>query len=126
MRRQYHFRPNGDAYDAWDVRHLIELAAALPVTEVAVSSIAELDTPYWFGADGGPVTVRILVRHMELVGAADCSFPVILAASGQVMDGMHRIARCLLEGRPTVPAVRFAVDPPPDHVHVRPDDLDYD
>ena len=29
---------------------------------------------------------------------ADLSFPVILAAEGRVMDGMHRIAKALLLG----------------------------
>lgn len=51
---------------------------------------------------------------------------MILGADGRVMDGMHRIARALLEGRTTVPAVRFPVHPEPDHRGVHPDDLPYD
>lgn len=126
MRKQYSFLPSEDGYDAWDVDHLVELARGLPVAEVPLTSIADLDTPYWFGDDQGPMTVRIVVRHMQLVNEADLAYPVILGSDGRVMDGMHRIARCLLEGRATVAAVRFEVQPPPDHRNVRPSDLTYD
>jgi hypothetical protein len=123
MRRQYYFRPTDDGYDAWDVEHLIEQSKDLPRIEVPLDSIAELDTVYWFGADGSPMTVRILVRHLQLVNDVDPAYPVILAADGQLMDGMHRVARALLEGRPTVTAVRFAQQPKPDHRDVRPEEL---
>ena len=42
------------------------------------------------------------------------------------MDGMHRVARALLDGRATLPAVRFAVQPRPDFVDCRPSELPYD
>lgn len=126
MRKQYYFRPSENGFDAWDVDHLIELSAGLPVEEVPLTSIRELDTVHWFGADGAPYTVRVLVRHMELVNQTDLAFPVILGTEGQVMDGMHRVARCLLEGRRTVPAVQFVVQPEPNYRNVRPEDLQYD
>jgi hypothetical protein len=44
MRKQYYFRPSDDGYDAWDVDHLIEASANLPVEEVPLRSIRELDT----------------------------------------------------------------------------------
>lgn len=126
MRKQYYFRPSEDGFDAWDVEHLIELSAGLPVVEVPLTSIRELDSVHWFGADGAPYTVRVMVRHMELVNQTDLAFPIILGTEGQVMDGMHRVARCLLEGREAVAAVRFVVQPEPDHRNIRPEDLPYD
>jgi hypothetical protein len=63
---------------------------------------------------------------MELVNEVDLSYPVILGTEGQVMDGMHRVARCLLEGRETVAAVQFNEQPEPDHKNVQPEDLPYD
>jgi hypothetical protein len=60
-----------------------------------------------------------------LIQAVDPSYLVILGSDGRVMDGMHRIARAMLEGRPTISAVRFEVDPEPDHRNCRPDDLPY-
>ena len=126
MRKQYFFRPSDHGFDAWDIHHLIELSAKLPVKEVELSSITEIDSLYWFDADGTSATVRTLVRHMELVNAADISYPVILGAHGQVMDGMHRIARSLLEGRTTIRAVQFDEQPEPDYTNVTPDQLSYD
>lgn len=126
MRKQYYFRPSDIDFDAWDVDHLIELSANLPVKEVPLTSIRELDTVHWFGADGAPYTVRVLVRHMELVNRADLVYPVILGTVGQMMDGMHRVARCLLDGRATVAAVQFVEQPDPDHKNVRPEDVPYD
>jgi hypothetical protein len=126
VRKQYYFQPSEVGFDAWDVNHLIELSASLPVNEVPLTSIRELDTVFWFGADGSPATVRILVRHMQLVSDVDPSYPVILGSEGEVMDGMHRVARGLLEGRTTVAATRFLIQPEPDFRNIRPDDLSYD
>jgi hypothetical protein len=126
VRKHYYFRPNGDRFDAWDVERLVELASDLPVLDIALSSIEEIDSVYWMGADGSPPTVRILVRHMELVNGADLSFPVIIGADGRVMDGMHRVAKSMLLGKAKVRAVRFDEQPRPDHVGVRPEDLPFD
>jgi elongation factor P hydroxylase len=126
MRKQYFFKPTERGFDAWDVHRLIELSAVLPVQQISLEDIHELDTAYWFGADGEPATVRMLVRHMELAQQVDLRYPVILGAEGQLMDGMHRVARALLEGRATVSAVRFSVQPEPDFRNVRPEDLEYD
>jgi hypothetical protein len=126
VREQYYFRPRGEALDAWDIDRLLELSADLPVKDVPLTSIAEIDSVYWFGADGSSATVRILVRHMELVNAAELSYPVILGADGLVMDGMYRIAKSLLQRRPTVRAVQFEEQPSPDHTSVSPEELPYD
>jgi hypothetical protein len=126
MRKQYYFRPSDHGFDAWDVDHLIEVSAGLPVKEVPLRSIRELDTVHWFGADGSATTVRVLVRHMELVNEVDLAYPIILGTEGQVMDGMHRVARCLLEGRSVDSAVQFVDQPAPDHRNIRPEDLPYD
>jgi hypothetical protein len=41
------------------------------------------------------------------------------------MDGMHRIARAMLEGRTEVSAVRFPALPEPDYRDCRAEDLPY-
>ncbi len=123
MRKHYYFRPNSDRFDAWDVDRLIELSSDLPVFDIPLDSLHEIDSVYWIGADGSAPTVRILVRHMELVNGADLSYPVIIGADGLIMDGMHRVAKALLVGIPTVRAVRFAEQPLPNHVGIRPGDL---
>ena len=47
MRKQYHFWPGQHGLDAWDVDRLIRLSADLPVVDVPLDVIWELDTPYW-------------------------------------------------------------------------------
>ena len=124
MRKQYSFRPGPAGLDAWDVDRLIEASAHLPVEDVAVDSIPEVDTDYWFAFGPAP-TVRRIIDQVRLIRDVDCSYPIILGADGRVMDGMHRIARAILEGRPTIRAVRFVTDPQPDYRNCAPGDLPY-
>ncbi len=39
------------------------------------------------------------------------------------MDGMHRVARALLDGHPAIAAKRLDTMPLPDYTDVQPDDL---
>lgn len=123
MRKQYYFRPSPEGLLAWDVDRLVELSRDFPRRRVPLDSIRELDEP-WAGDDGRP-TWRSLVEHMKLVSEADLAFPIILSASGAVMDGRHRIARAALEGRDEIEVVQFEQDPAPDYVGRGPDDLPY-
>ena len=125
MRKQYHFWPGESGVDAWDVDRLILLAGDLPVELVPLTEIHEIDSVYWFD-DWQRPTVRSIVEHWRLVQQADLAYPVILGPDGRVMDGMHRIARALLEDREAVEAVRLPVLPPADHLGCRPQDLPYD
>jgi len=125
VRKQYHFWPGERGLDAWDVDRLIELSSALPVREVALDSIDEIDSVYWFDDQIDRPTVRRVVEHLRLIEDVDLSHPIILGVDGRVMDGMHRIAKALLEGRSTISAVRFATHPDPDYRNCRPEDLPY-
>lgn len=126
VRKQYHFWPGDDGYDAWDVDRLITLSRNLPVREVALSSIWEVDTVYWFNDETDPPTVRRVVDHVHWIQEVDRSYPIILGYDGRVMDGMHRIARALLEGQETINAVQFEEPLQPDYQNCHPDDLPYD
>lgn len=126
MRKQYHLRPGEDGFDAWDVDRLIELTDGKEVNQVALAVIAEIDSVYWFGDSGEPATVRNVVEHIRLIRETDLSHPIILDADGRVMDGMHRIAKALLEGRTHIAAVQFDVHPEPDYRDCDPAGLPYD
>lgn len=125
MRKQYHFRPSANGFYAWDVHRLVELTRDLPVIQVDLSDIAELDEPFWFGAGTVP-TCRAVAEHARLIQETDLSFPIILSSNGRVMDGMHRVCKAFLNDYTTIAAVQFATDPSPDYVDVFPDDLPYD
>jgi hypothetical protein len=97
---------------AWHIETVWQAARDLPVEDVPVDTIREIDEDCWF--DGRPATVRAVVDHARRIEEADLELPIILAVDGQVLDGMHRVAKAVLRGRGTVPARRLAVDPEPD------------
>ena len=123
MRKQYYFRPSSQGLLAWDVDRLVQLSKSLPRKLVPLTEIQELDKP-WF-SEGEAASWRAMLEHVKLMDDADLSFPIILAASGAVMDGMHRVAKALREGRVEISAVQFVEDPTPDHVGRGPEDLPY-
>jgi hypothetical protein len=124
MRKQYYFRSSPNGLLAWDVDRLVRLSRGLPVRAVPLSEIRELDQAV-FGEEEAP-TWRSFAAHVKLVHETDLRYPIIRAADGAVMDGMHRVTKAVAEGRATIDAVQFAVDPDPDHVGCRPDELPYD
>jgi hypothetical protein len=105
------------------VDRLVRLSSHLQLKHVLLSEIRELDEE-WVSGEERP-TWRTLVSHMRLIEEADSGFPIILSASGAVMDGRHRIAKAALEGRDRIDAVQFDEDPPPDYVGLGPNDLPY-
>ena len=123
MRKQYYFRPSDRGLLAWDVDRLVQLSSHLPRKHLLLTDIRELDEE-WVSGEERP-TWRALVAHLRLIEQADLAFPIILSASGAVMDGRHRIAKALWQGRDRIDAVQFDEDPPPDHVGLEPDQLPY-
>ncbi len=97
MRRQYHFHLVGTDTYIWDVHCLVRLSRYLPIHEVLLSEIQELNEPYWF-PDKHPTTQQIIV-HFQLIQEADLAYPIILSADGRVMDGMQSC-----QGKITQPA----------------------
>lgn len=110
--RETHSRVVAGLREFWWTESLWAAAEGLPVVSVPIAKIAEFDQNCWFG--DRPPTCREVAEHARRIEAADLSHPVILNASGGLMDGGHRIARAWLDGRGEVNAVRFEADPPPD------------
>lgn len=124
MRKQYHFRQVGDDTYIWDVHRLVELSQDFPIHDVLLSDIKELNEAYWF-PNSHPTTQGI-IEHIQLIQAADLSYPIILSADGRVMDGMHRVAKAKLQNLFTIKAVKFQLTPEADFINIDENDLDYD
>jgi hypothetical protein len=118
------FRPSANGLDAWDVDDLIAASSGLPVREVAIDSIADVDTDFWFKFGPTP-TVRRIIDQVRLIQKVDLSYPIILGSDGRVMDGMHRIARAILDGHSIIKAVQFIAEPEPDYRDCSPEDIPY-
>jgi hypothetical protein len=123
VRKQYYFRPSAQGLLAWDVDRLIELTRNFTRKHVRITDLGELDRK-WSGDEEGQ-TWRGMIDHIRLIDHADLSFPIILAANGEVMDGRHRIAKAALANRETIECVQFEIDPPPDHIGKQPEELSY-
>ena len=102
---------------------MVELSRPLPRKYIPLTAIRELDEPW--ADDGEPMTWRAMVEHLKLIEEADLSFPIILAANGDIMDGRHRAAKAAWQGLTGIEAVQFERDPEPDHVGVTPEELPY-
>ena len=124
MRKQYHFRKVGEDTYIWDVDQLILQSSNLPVIQLCLGEIKELDEPYWF--PNHYPTTQELINHFQLVQQADLSYPIILCPEGRIMDGMHRVAKAKMTNLNAVKAVRFEVMPEPHFINVDEDDLSYD
>lgn len=103
-----HTQTHSDERGTWDVYKLWELSKDLPVTMRDPDSFPEMNDWSW----DEEINIKIFVEHMERVLEADLSFPIILDAEGNVMDGHHRLAKAALEGV-KVRVVQFEITPEP-------------
>lgn len=124
MRQQYYFLPSKNGFYAWDVDNLVRLSQALPIIDIELSNIEELDE--FFKENGNLLTYRSIAKHIKLVQDAELKYPIILSKTGRVMDGMHRVIKAVLLGHKVIKAVRFVEDLKPDYMDVQEDDLPYD
>ena len=50
---------------------------------------------------------------MKRIQNADLREPILLSAEGYVFDGLHRLARCALEGIQSIACQQFEINPEP-------------
>jgi hypothetical protein len=95
------------------VNRLWQLSKNLPIFEYEVASFNGFDQDVWFGNQQKP-TINNVLDHLKKIEKADFEYPIILSRDGIVLDGVHRICRAYLDGRKTISAVKFEIDPTPD------------
>ena len=125
MRKQYHFRKNGEDTFIWDVHRLIRLAQSFDVIDVPLGEIKELDEVFWFNHPPEPPTCRSVANHALLIQQTNLKYPVIMCPGGRIMDGMHRVCKALILGEKTIKVKKFDELPTPDFINVSADDLPY-
>jgi hypothetical protein len=62
----------------------------------------------------GPITEEELDEHLERIRIADLELPIILSANGDIMDGLHRLAKAILMHHESIKVIQFSMTPPPD------------
>ena len=106
---------DGNPLRYWYIDDLIERAQDLPIVQVNVHDLKEIDRVAWYGAAShhGRLTVRQVVDHIKRIQDADLTCPIILSAEGKLLDGFHRVAKAYQLGIDVLPAKRFLSDPTP-------------
>lgn len=94
----------------WIVANLVERAKSLTPFDLPLAAI------YAGSSVWEPVSSAYgLAQQMRRVLDVDTSHPIILDQEGFIMDGWHRVARALIDGKTTIKAVRFDETPPHDY-----------
>lgn len=100
----------------WYIERLQKISADLPKRRVPLDSLSDLDQNLWFNTYGEIPTCRAVAMHAKRIFDADLQYPVILSPDGEVMDGMHRVAKAWILGSTDILVVQFDEMPPPDEV----------
>lgn len=103
----------GNQVYTWYTERLWKLAADLPVFDFEVATFNCFEEDIWFGGVHKP-TVNKVLEHYRKIANATFEYPIIFSQDGSIFDGAHRICRAHLDGRKSIPAVRFTQDPEPD------------
>lgn len=114
MKRRY-TEGNDEIRHIWDVERIWKLAEDIQAIEIPIDKIDGIDSVTWFNEQAQP-TIRSIAKHAKRIIEADTSYPPILTDSYRVFDGMHRIAKHLMEGKTTIKVKKFAKNPEPDKI----------
>lgn len=90
----------------WSVERLITLSSEFKVMDIPLDYLN-----VYHNYDN--MTLRQIATYMRAVNDADLSYPIILDEDGEIMDGRHRIVKCLVNGYKSIKAVRFDKNPEP-------------
>jgi hypothetical protein len=94
----------------WESGTLFAAVKNLPVFDLQLAAL-NLDIPF-----SSSSTLSLFLYQAQRVKDADLSYPIIQAPDGWIMDGLHRVAKAILEGHTTIKAVRLPVLPDPDRI----------
>ena len=100
----------------WNISRIWKLAESLKTIEIPIEEIVGLDSVTWFSPDGDKPTIRNIAAHAKRIMEADTSYPPILTEDNRVFDGMHRIARHLMQGQDKIKVKKFEKNPEPDMI----------
>lgn len=103
--------PGSELTRWWHINRLWRLAAKMPVELVPVTALEYLlaEEP-WQSS-----TKKDLALRARRICNANLDCPIILAESGWLMDGSHRLMKAYALEQSHIKAVRFATNPEPDY-----------
>ena len=90
----------------WSVERLVMLSKDFEVMDIPLNHLNVIH-------NYDRISLRGMATYIRAVNEADLSYPIIIDEDGEIMDGRHRIVKCLVEGIDTIKAVRFDKNPEP-------------
>ncbi len=105
-----HENTYADQEKVWVVTNLIAHAKELEPFDLPLAAI-------YTGCNVWPLVGSAygMAHHMRRALDVDTNYPIILDHEGFILDGWHRVLRALIDGKPTIKAVRFVTTPPHDY-----------
>lgn len=95
----------------YDSSEIYRLALSAPINMVKPTDF-DLTKMFWF-ANLEQASVFEVLEHFRRIMAVSVEDPIVLAPDGSVLDGLHRIARAVLDNRSSIPARQLLVEPEP-------------
>jgi hypothetical protein len=105
-------------FKEWVVPRLWAAAEVLIEEEITLASLKEItDQESWLSHLPDTSHPHIL-PEIPRIRNANLDYPILLHPKGHIMDGYHRVAKALLEGKKTIKVLRFTEEtlPKPDRV----------
>ena len=100
----------------WKASTLWKLSEGMDVEHVPLDSFDWTNSNFQCNSLSDPPLWRDIGDQAKQIFNADLQYPIVINANGDIMDGMHRVLKAYVFGLPTIKAVRFKQDPPPDMV----------
>lgn len=85
----------------WNALTLIEHSKKFPVFDLPVAGI-DLSRRAW-----KIESIDDFIYHMNRVNKTNLDYPVILNDEGVIVDGLHRVAKAVLQGKTIIKAIRL-------------------
>ncbi len=94
----------------WYVQTLIDACKDSSAQEYEI----ELDSIDLAISPWGNISVRGFIQEIIAMEKIDFEHPIIVSPGGWIMDGWHRVAKAILDGKQTLRAIRLNSLPEPD------------
>ena len=102
----------------WNLKDIWKITEKFDVQKISVEMLwNERYAKAWcWQHEDEKIDNEFFLHHMERVGKADLSYPIILSEEGLIFDGVHRLMKAKYLGLEYVACVKFSKDPVPSTV----------
>lgn len=98
----------------WSVEDLWEAAKEYPVELIPVVDLVDkLNGTCWTEGAGEDATPQWVLGHTRRILKADLNCPILIDEKNNILDGVHRLCKAVLDGRDNIAVQRIERLPEP-------------